>query len=122
VTPCRLVDTRTVPDGPLAGPALAASPAERTFTLVPACGVPADAKVLSTNVTVTQGTAAGSLRIYPSDSTLPVSTTISFAAARTRANNAMLLVSAAGGAGRVTVRNDSTAPIHVIVDVNGYFK
>lgn len=122
VTPCRIVDTRNQPDGPLAGPILGASPAERTFTIAPGCGVPADARVVSANVTVTGGSAAGSLRIFPADSTLPLSTTISFGAGATRANNAMLLVSAAGGAGRVTVRNDSAAPIHLIVDVNGYFR
>ncbi len=122
VTPCRIVDTRNVPDGPLAGPILGASPAERTFTLVPGCGIPADAKVVSANVTVTGGGAAGDLRLFPSDTPLPVSTTISFGAGKTRANNAMLLLSATGQAGRVTVRNDSAAPIHLIVDVNGYFK
>ena len=122
VTPCRVIDTRNVPDGPLAGPILAAAPAERTFTIVPGCGVPADAKVVSANVTATGGSAAGDLRIYPADAALPVSTTISFGAGRTRANNAMLLVSAASGPGRITVRNDSAAPIHLIVDVSGYFR
>ena len=120
--PCRLVDTRNAPDGPLAGPALAASPASRTFALTGVCGVPADAKVLSTNVTVTGGGAAGSLRIHPADSDLPVSTTISFGAGKTRANNAMLLLSAAGGAGRVSVRNDAASAVHLILDVNGYFR
>ncbi len=121
VTPCRIVDTRNA-DGAFGGPILAASPAERTFSLAPACDLPADAKVLSANVTVTGGAAAGSLRIYPADSTLPVSTAISFGAGMTRANNAILLLSAAGGAGRVTVRNDAAAPIHLIVDVSGYFR
>ena len=122
ITPCRVLDTRNTPNGPLAGPILGASPAERAFTIVPACGVPADAKVVSANVSVTNGTAAGSLRFFPSDGTLPVSTTISFGAGKIRANNAMLLVSTTGGAGRVTVRNDATAPVHVILDVNGYFR
>lgn len=122
ITPCRLVDTRNLPDGPLAGPALAASPAERTFTVIGMCGVPVDARVLSTNVTVTQGTADGSLRFFPSDSPLPLSTTISFAAGKTRANNAMLLVSSTGPAGRVTVRNDAAGTVHLVLDVNGYFR
>jgi hypothetical protein len=121
VTPCRVFDTRNA-DGPFGGPILAASPAERAFALAPACGVPADAKVVSANVTVTGGTEAGSLRIYPADSTLPIATTISFAAGKTKANNSMLLLSTAGDAGRVTVRNDSPGPVHLIVDVNGYFK
>ncbi len=121
VTPCRVVDTRN-PDGPFGGPVLAASPAEREFALANSCGVPADARVVSTNVTVTGGTAAGSLRIYPADVTLPVATTISFAAGKTRANNSLLLLSATGDAGRITVRNDSPGPVHLIVDVNGYFR
>jgi len=33
-----------------------------------------------------------------------------------------MVLSAAGGAGRVTVRNDSAAAIHLIVDVNGSFR
>lgn len=122
LTPCRVLDTRNTPNGPLAGPILGASPAERVFTIVGSCGVPADAKVVSANVSVTDGTASGSLRSYPSDATLPVATTISFGAGKIRANNAMLLVSTTGGAGRVTVRNDAAAPIHVVLDVNGYFR
>lgn len=121
VTPCRVVDTRSA-DGPFGGPVLAASPAEREFALASACGVPADAKVVSTNITVTGGTEAGTLRIYPSDATLPVATTISFAAGKTRANNSLLLLSETGETGRVTVRNDSPGPVHLIVDVNGYFR
>ena len=97
-------------------------PAERTFTLASSCGVPADAKAVSANATVTGGAADGSLRFFPSDSTLPIATTISFGAGKTRANNTLLLLSGAGGAGRATVVNDSTAPIHLILDVNGYFK
>ena len=80
------------------------------------------AKVLSANVTVISGAAPGSLRIYPADAALPVATTISFGAGKIRANNAMLLLSAAGEAGRVTVRNDAGAPLHLVVDVNGYFR
>ncbi|MBK6408084.1 MAG: hypothetical protein IPF66_25590 [Holophagales bacterium] len=68
------------------------------------------------------GAAPGSLRIYPADAALPVATTISFGAGKIRANNAMLLLSAAGEAGRVTVRNDAGAPLHLVVDVNGYFR
>ena len=119
VTPCRIVDTRNTPDGPLAGPALAASPAERTFTLAPGCGVPADARVVSANVTVTEAGAAGTLRFFPADTPLPIAITSVFGAGRTRANNALLLLSATGGAGRVTVRNDAPTPVHLIIDVNG---
>ena len=119
LAPCRIVDTRWEPDGPVAGPALLASPAERTFPLVPGCGVPADALVISTNITVTGSTAAGALRVYASDSALTDATVISFPAGKSRANNALLLVS---GSGEVTVRNDADGEVHLIIDVNGYFR
>ncbi|HPA50336.1 MAG TPA: IPT/TIG domain-containing protein [Thermoanaerobaculia bacterium] len=119
VTPCRIVDTRWEPDGPLAGPALQASPAERTFALVPGCGVPADALVVSANVTVTGATAAGALRVFEPGSAPTEATIISFPAGRTRANNALILVS---GSGEVTVRNDADGEVHLIIDVNGYFR
>jgi len=119
VAPCRMVDTRWEPDGPLAGPALLASPAERTFPLVPGCGVPADALVVSTNITVTGPTAGGALRVYASDSALTDATVISFPAGKSRANNALILVS---GSGEVTVRNDAEGETHLIIDVNGYFR
>jgi len=119
VAPCRVVDTRWEPAGPTAGPALQASPAERTFPLVPGCGVPADAPVLSVNVTVTGSTAAGALRVYAPGSALTDATVISFPAGRTRANIALLLVS---GAGEVTVRNDADGEVHLVIDVNGYFR
>lgn len=121
VTPCRILDTRN-PDGPYGGPILATLPAQRTFQLSSVCGVPADAKVVSANVTVTGGGAAGSLRVFPADTTVPIATTISFGVGQTKANNSMLLLSAAGTAGQVTVRNGSAAPVHFILDVNGYFK
>lgn len=119
VAPCRIVDTRYMPEGPLAGPALAPSPAERTFPLVPGCGIPADALVVSANVTVTGSTAAGALRVYAPDSSLTDATVISFPAGKTRANNAMLLVS---GTGEITVRNDADGEAHLIIDVNGYYR
>lgn len=122
VTPCRIVDTRSEPEGPLAGPALQASPAERTFALVPGCGIPSDALVVSANITVTESTAAGALRAYASDSVLTDATVISFPSGKTRANNAMLLLSVAGGSGRITVRNDAPGTVHLILDVNGYFR
>ena len=119
VAPCRIVDTRETPDGPLAGPALGASPAERTFPIVPGCGVPADALVVSANVTVTGSTAAGTLRVFAPGSALTDATVLAFPAGKTRANNAMILVS---GSGEITVRNDAESAVHLIVDVNGYFR
>jgi hypothetical protein len=116
--PCRLVDTR-LPSGPLGGPALPAS-GQRTFPLLGACGVPATAKALSVNVTVVQAGAAGDLRLFPGDLALPLASAINFRGAQTRTNNAILSLSA--DTGSLVVQNDAGAPVHLVLDVNGYFQ
>ena len=52
---------------------------------------------------------------------MPPSTTINFGANQTRANNAIIALSS-DGTGRVDVKNDGAGTVHVIVDVNGYFR
>ena len=84
-----------------------------------ACGVPADAKALALNVTVTQPTSAGALTLYPGSGVAPITTTISFAAGKTRANNAVIGLAN----GILSVRNlQESGSAHVIVDVSGYFR
>jgi hypothetical protein len=113
LTPCRAVDTRA------AGGAIAAG-ADRTFFLAGTCGIPADATALSVNVTVTQPTATGDLRVFAAGTSPPSTSVINFRSGQTRANNAIVQVSTSGG---VTVLNDqSSGTVQVIVDVNGYFK
>lgn len=125
VPPCRLVDTRGTA-GPLGGFALHVGP-DRSLPLTGVCGIPADAKALSLNVTVTDGDAAGNLRFYPGQAELPVATVINFAAGATRSNNAILAL-AADGSGTLEVHLDtagtttSLGSVHLILDVNGYFK
>jgi hypothetical protein len=119
VTPCRLVDTRNA-NGPLGGPALAPAVSQRTFTFAGVCGVPADAKAVSLNVTVTQPVAFGYLRLFPADQTLaPVASAINFGLGQTLANNMILALDATGA---VKVQNDAPGTVHLILDVNGYFK
>lgn len=121
LAPCRIVDTRDLPEGPVAGPAIQpAGSADRAFVLTGGpCAVPSDARALSVNVTVTQPQAAGTVLVYPSGLELPTTGTVTFAAGRTRANNAVLGLSAAG---EVQVHNTSGGTVHLIVDVNGYFR
>ncbi len=120
VTPCRLVDTRN-PAGPSGGPALQPF-AQRTFVLAGSCGVPAGAKALSVNLTVTQPDAAGQLILYPADiGGVPVASSINFAGGQTRANNAMVTL-AYDGSGGIKVHNASTGTVHFILDVNGYYQ
>jgi ELWxxDGT repeat protein len=115
--PCRIVDTRE-PDGPLAGPPLAAG-ASRTFPLAGACGVPPGARAVAVNVAVSGASAAGHLRVFPGQ-TAPLTAAINYGAGQTRTNNAILALSPEGA---VTVLcMQGTGTVDFILDVNGYFR
>jgi uncharacterized repeat protein (TIGR03803 family) len=118
VAPCRLIDTRSA-DGPLGGPALQAG-SNRDFTLAGTCGVPVTASAVAINITVTQPTSSGNLTIYPGDNPMPVTSTINYSAAQTRANNAVVSANAAGA---ITVHcAQKSGTVELILDVTGYFR
>ena len=119
LVPCRVVDTRNA-SGAYGGPVLPPN-SERVFVMAGRCGVPAGAKAVSVNVTVTQPAAAGVFRLFPGDGEASNATALSFAAGRTRANNAILMLSSSGS-GTLTVRNDSAGTAHLLVDVNGFMQ
>jgi uncharacterized repeat protein (TIGR01451 family) len=115
--PCRVVDTRNAP-GPLGAPFLRTSE-DRVFTVVGHCAIPTGAKALSLNVAVTQGGAPGNLRVHPAGTAPPNAATINFAAGQTRSNNAVIPLNALG---QLAVFANTGSPVHVILDVNGYFQ
>jgi hypothetical protein len=118
LTPCRAVDTRGA-TGPYGGPAFAAN-SERTFSLPGRCGIPSTAKAVSLNVTVTQSSAPGVLRLYPGGTAVTLASTINYGAGQTRANNQYASLGSTGG---MAVRCDqSSGIVQVIIDVNGYFQ
>lgn len=118
LTPCRLVDTRGVA-GPFGGPALAAN-TSRSFTVVGRCGLPATAWAVALNVAVTAPTATGFFRVYPGGTPAPATSTLNYAAGKTRANNATLSL---GPAGDLAVFcGQPTGSAHLILDVTGYFE
>jgi glucose/arabinose dehydrogenase len=118
VVPCRLVDTR-LPDGPRGGPALAAG-VTRTFGLAGACGVPATARALALNVTVTGPTGAGHLRLHSPDELRPATSTVNFAAGQTRAIGTPVRLGSAGSLSVYCSMAAGTA--HLVLDVAGYFE
>ena len=121
VPPCRVLDTRTAPNGPLAGPPLQPG-ATRSFDVdASSCGIPAGARGVSVNATVTSPGAPGFVTLYPGGGALPPTSTINFSTGQTRANNAVVVL-AADGSGTVNVTNGSAASVHFILDVNGYFQ
>ncbi len=121
LSPCRLIDTRG-PVGPLGGPALTASgSADRAFALAGACGIPATATGISSNISVPSPSADGALSIYRGDGPIPWTPSISFTAGKTRADNTFLQLSH-DGSGTVKASNSAAGPVHLILDVNGYFQ
>lgn len=116
LAPCRVVDTRTSPDGPLAGPALV--PGARVFPLAGNCGIPTSASAVSLNVTITQATDAGDLRLYPAGGEAPLVSTINWSPGQTRANSAVVRLASEG----LAVQCDqASGKMHLILDVNGYY-
>ncbi len=118
--PCRLVDTRG-PAGSLGAPALQPGASRDLVLTGTACGVPATAKAVSLNVTVIAGTAPGNLRVYPGQGPLATASTLNFSPGATLANNTIMALDNTG-TGAVKVYLGSTAPAHLLLDVNGYFQ
>jgi subtilisin family serine protease len=117
--PCRVIDTRTAA-GPYGAPALAGGQ-ERTFLLAGRCGIPATAKAVSANITVTGPTAAGDLRLHAGGQGVPIPSAINFLSQQTKANNAIVMLSSDR---QLAVRADQPAgtTTQFILDVNGYFE
>lgn len=114
VTPCRTIDTRGAD-----APALVAGSA-RTFFVTGDCGIPSSARTLSTNITITQPTADGNLRVDAGGAPPPTTSVINYRAGQTRANNALIRI---GPGGTITVYCDQAlGTVEFILDVNGYFE
>jgi hypothetical protein len=112
------VDTRTA-NGPRGGPAITAG-VERTFMLAGACGVPASARVLALNVTVTGATAPGHVVLRAGGTAGVGTSNVNYAVGQTRANSAIVTLSAAS---ELIVRaNQGSGTVHLILDVNGYME
>jgi CSLREA domain-containing protein len=111
VKPCRLYDSRQA--------SVFVAGELRTLTLTGSCGVPDTAIAISANITVTQPTAPGFIEVFPSDRIAPATSVLNFTSGQTRANNAVVTLSAAGQA---TFKNVANGTTHVIVDVSGYFE
>jgi hypothetical protein len=117
LSPCRLVDTRS---SALGGPTPLAAGAVRAFPVAGRCGVPPEARVIAANVTVTQPTAAGNVRVYPAGSPVPLVSSINYGAGQTRANNAIVTLSVGGE--MAAKASQAAGTVHLIVDVAGYFE
>ncbi|HVT60597.1 MAG TPA: hypothetical protein VHR45_19645 [Thermoanaerobaculia bacterium] len=119
LTPCRLLDTR-LPFGLHGGPAVPPS-SQRVVGAPGQCGIPAGAKALVVNVTVVSPPAGGSLSFFPGNMAGTATSAISFQAGQVRANEAVIFL-ASSGTGTLGLQNNSAGPLHVLIDVAGYFE
>jgi hypothetical protein len=116
VTPCRLLDTRQ-PTGHYGAPALRATDLRR-FVAWGRCGIPATAKAVAGNATVTEPTGSGHITLYAGDS-LPPTSTINFRGSQTRANSVILPIGHDGTIGAVAAVSGGS--VQLLFDVTGYF-
>ena len=122
LTPCRVIDTRLA-TGPLAGPILAGS-STRIFDVTTnpiVCGIPATAKALVVNFSITGGAQDGLIDVFPGNGISTGTQAIVWRAGKTLSNNGYVTL-ASDSSGTFAARNASPAPVHLIVDVNGYFE
>jgi hypothetical protein len=79
--------------------------------------VPASARAVVLNVTVTEGSAPSYLRVYPAGGAPPTASSLNFGAYETRPN----LVTVAVGPGGLVSFANAAGHVHVIVDIEGYY-
>lgn len=113
VQPARLVDTRLMRGG-----AVLAAQETRRLSVTGWGGVPVGATAVALTVTAVEPQGDGWLSVWPAGTPWPGSSTVNFPAGRTVANATIVGVSPEG---HVEVRNGSSGPVHLVVDVSGWF-
>lgn len=114
VTPTRILDSRTSGVGVEGtwGPGHT-----RQLDVTGPGGVPDDATAVALNVTVTGGTAASDLRLWPNAIAQPQVSSLNWLPGETVPN---LVVVGVGAGGRVNIRNQA-GEVHVIADLVGWY-
>ena len=108
--PTRLLDTRSG-----TAPAVDAESVQQ-LVVTNRAGVPADAKAVVVNVTVTRPAAAGFMTVWPCGQTKPTASNLNFASGQTVPN---LVLAKVGALGMVCLSSSATTDL--IVDIAGYF-
>lgn len=118
ITPCRLVDTR--PEygfTGLFGPPMVEAGQRREFPVgAGPCGIPANARAYSLNVTVIPIGILQYLTVFPSGLPVPNVSTLNSFEGKVVANAAVVPAGANGG-----IAVYASNATHVIIDINGYF-
>jgi hypothetical protein len=123
LTPCRVVDTRSATPSLNQGGIVNVA-VNRSFTIQGRCGVPAGAKAVTLNLTVTQPTQGGFISLFPAGPLpTPLVSTINFLTGEPAiANGAIVpLKATTPDLGLIYGSSAGAWTTHVIVDVTGYF-
>src|SRR5439155_7028398 len=118
LAPCRIVDTRGN-GAPIQGGIFTGGSDVRNYILAGICGIPASARAVSLNFTVTGPgqTTPGFLLAWPSDGPVPAVSILNWDHVPAQIANAAVVPTSS----TVSITVNVSAPTHVIVDVNGYY-
>jgi hypothetical protein len=117
ITPCRVVDTRTMNP-----PSLTAA-TQRDFAIIGSCGVPSTAKAAAFNVTMISPTVDGFLKIWPYGTTRPTTSNINATAGTSAiANMAVVLLTAGTNNISLVYGTAGGGTCDVAIDVTGYYQ
>ncbi len=122
IAPCRLVDTRPLPD--LVGTrTIPIGPAETvTFQVRGAnggCTIPATATAIATNTTAVNPTAPSFLTVFPQDAPRPMASNLNYSSTSPPTPNQVTVGLSATGS--ISVFN-LAGTVNVIIDIVGYFQ
>lgn len=118
VTPCRVVDTRGNGFGGQYGPPELMEGAPRDIVLVGRCGIPSNARAVSTNITAVFPSGRGNIKVFPKGTDfVPIVSNVNFHAGENTANAALVPLGDDGAITVVASFNDT----NMVLDVNGYF-
>ena len=123
--PTRILDTRPTPSGsPAVGSLVGPIGAQvaKTFQVTGGkSGVPAGAKAVTGNLTVTGQTSAGSLYLGPAATNSPKMATLDFPVGDNRADGVTMMLGSGGTLSFTLMASSSGQTAQVVFDVTGYF-
>lgn len=122
VIPCRVVDTRigVLPNG--GGPVTNDWQNPRLFAMRGNCGIPSNAVAVSVTLTAANPPSAGYLSIWPAGEAWPFISNLNFSGGESAvANGAVVKLGPTQGPD-LACFSGTTSPMHVVIDVVGYFK
>jgi len=121
LTPARVLDTRpgeSTVDGKQLGAGASAPGSTLALPVAGRGGVPATATSVVLNVTVDGASGSGFVTVHPCDGPLPLASNLNFVAGVPAANGSVVPLAADG---TVCLFVGGSSPVHLVVDVGGYF-